>query len=408
MRITRTRTLLCILIFGLVLVIAGCALAKFAMAASGLMGSVYAAVQLTLLRRSRRPEPAPVETVIEQAPPPKPVERKPVRVEKPADVLTLVEEMLTRGRYALLLRPQLISNLTENQRARAMGLLAESMALTPEGEVALGDGGVGEEHSEDEYRQIVRVQSFFLDRYPVTNVQYHEFVAAGGYEQMSLWEPDVWPAVLDFVDRTGCVGPRFWSGGRYQRGHDDHPVVGVSWFEAAAFARWCGKRLLTDAEWVKAASWPVRLASNSRLQRKYPWGDSMDRSRANLWGSGPGCVVPVNHYPDGTSVGGVCQMIGNVWEWTSSDFDPDGARGLLLHNIVGGHSFKSLRGGAYDTYFDVQATCQFQSGDQALARKHNIGFRCALSACDLAATPPVAEASRSNPEEQPEMVEAVV
>jgi len=157
-------------------------------------------------------------------------------------------------------------------------------------------------------------------------------------------------------------------------------VVGVCWYEAMAYARWVGKRLPTDAEWVKAASWPVSLSASQRIQRRYPWGDSMERKRANLWGTGPNTTVAVDDYPDGVSVGGAYHLIGNVWEWTRGDF-----RGLpgLEGELTFDRPMKSLRGGAFDTYFDNQATCQFQSGEAAIARKPNIGFRCALSVCDL-------------------------
>jgi iron(II)-dependent oxidoreductase len=213
----------------------------------------------------------------------------------------------------------------------------------------------------------------------VTNRQFRQFVASGGYENMSLWEPEVWPALLDLVDRTGHPGPRFWKDGKYPRGQHDHPVTGVSWYEAAAYARWVGKRLPTDPEWVKAAAWPVSLPGTRCVERAYPWGDSMDRSRANLWGSGPGATVSVREHAAGASVGGVYQLIGNVWEWTGGDYgslDLDGEAG-------GTNLIKSLRGGAFDTYFDLQAGIQFQSGDYPLVRKHNIGFRCALGLCDL-------------------------
>ena len=143
---------------------------------------------------------------------------------------------------------------------------------------------------------------------------------------MAIWDQEIWPAVLDFVDQTGHPGPRFWHNGRYPRGEDNHPVVGVSWYEAAAYARWVGKRLPTDAEWVKAGSWPVALAGHPLLQRRYPWGEAMDRGRANLWGSGPGRTVSVDQFPGGVSVGGVQQLIGNVWEWTADAFALDERR----------------------------------------------------------------------------------
>src|SRR5690606_4631020 len=136
----------------------------------------------------------------------------------------------------------------------------------------------------------------YLDRYPVTNAEFLAFVEQGGYEQMSLWAEEIWPAVLDFVDLTGEAAPRFWRHGRPPVGKDQHPVVGVCWFEALAYARWVGKRLPTDPEWVKAGAWPVGGAGAKPRQRRYPWGDRMETDRANLWSSGRGDTVPVTTF----------------------------------------------------------------------------------------------------------------
>lgn len=295
----------------------------------------------------------------------------------------LIDQMLIEGRYALLLRPQIVSNLEPAQVKRALDELDKRMALVPDGDVILKasrfDNAEGEEESSLTDRQ-VQVESMFLDRYPVTNKQYYQFVKSGGYEQISLWDPTVWPAILDFVDSTGAPGPRYWKDGKYAAGEGEHPVVGVSWYEASAYARWVGKRLPSDPEWVKAGSWPVQVPGGRPLQRKHPWGDTMDRNQANLWGSGPGKTVPVQQFNNGGTVGGVYQLIGNVWEWTTSNF---GAWDAALRRVEAPTQMKSLRGGAYDTYFDSQANCQFQSGDSPMARKHNIGFRCALGVCDL-------------------------
>lgn len=106
----------------------------------------------------------------------------------------------------------------------------------------------------------------------------------------------------------------------------------------------------------------------------------MDRSCANLWGSGPNDTVPVDQFAQGVSVGGVYQLIGNVWEWTSNDFPPKHAAAEDWALEV---PMKSIRGGAFDTYFENQATCQFPSADTAIARKPNIGFRCAVSVRDV-------------------------
>jgi iron(II)-dependent oxidoreductase len=324
----------------------------------------------------------------------------------PQDTDGLIAQMLGQARYALLLRPQIAENLGERQYRRAFESLEHGMALVPDGEVVLGeaDEALDDDQLDEAERaackgRVIRVEHFFLDRFPVTNEQFRGFVQAGGYEQLNLWDESIWPAILDFVDLTGRPGPAFWQKGRYPAGLERHPVVGISWYEAMAYARWVGKRLPTDAEWVKAASWPVSLSASQRLQRRYPWGESMERKRANLWGSGPNTTVPVDDYPDGVSVGGAYHLIGNVWEWTRGDF-----RGIpgLHGELTFDRPMKSLRGGAFDTYFDNQATCQFQSGEAAIARKHNIGFRCALSVCDLHLARGLAETlAQSQPENAP-------
>lgn len=295
----------------------------------------------------------------------------------------LIAQMLNEGRYALLLRPQIVSNLEPEQVQRAMGELDQRMALVPDGDVILKASRCDSYEDADGHslsERIVHVEPMFLDRHLVTNKQYRAFVKAGGYEQISLWDPTVWPAILDFIDSTGHPGPRYWKDGTFLPGEADHPVVGICWYEASAYARWVGKRLPTDPEWVKAGGWPVPVPGGKPLQRKHPWGDTPDRLQANLWGSGPSKTVSVYEMTNGGSVGGVYQLIGNVWEWTTSNF---GAWDPAQRRVESPQQMKSLRGGAYDTYFDAQANCQFQSGDSPMARKHNIGFRCALSVCDL-------------------------
>jgi iron(II)-dependent oxidoreductase len=106
----------------------------------------------------------------------------------------------------------------------------------------------------------------------------------------------------------------------------------------------------------------------------------MDRRLANMWGNGVNGTVSVTASPGGTSVGGVQQLVGNAWEWTSSTFGNWEPVGRKIETTM---PLKAIRGGAYDTYFDPQSSCQFQSGETPLARKHNIGFRCALGFCDV-------------------------
>ncbi len=318
----------------------------------------------------------------------------------------LIEQMLDQSRYALLLRPQIASSLERNQFDQVTRALDAGMALVPDGEVVLGQSDEacsditysGGEPADMPAGRAVRVRPFFLDRYPLTNRQYYEFVAAGGYEKITLWEESILPAMLDFVDRTGHAGPRYWKNGCYLKGQENHPVVGISWYEALAYAGWVGKRLPTDAEWVKAGCWPVTISKTNRFQRRYPWGEMIDRKRANLWGSGPKKIVDVDKFEDGVSVGGVYQLIGNVWEWTSDDFRP---QQILPQDATLEVQLKGIHGGAFDTYFDNQATCLFQSGESALARRHNIGFRLAISVCDLALASASADDSRTRSPHHP-------
>jgi formylglycine-generating enzyme required for sulfatase activity len=295
---------------------------------------------------------------------------------------TPAEQMIAQGRVALLLRPQIAANLSSRELQTAHDSLNEVMAIVPQGPVAMRcrSHDILDAETAARSERLINVEGLLLDRYAVCNRDYLEFLRDGGYEQMSLWDEAIWPAVLGFVDRSGQPGPRFWENGTFPPGKDDYPVVGVSWYEASAYARWAGKRLPTDPEWVKAASWPVLTDASKPVQRRYPWGDSMDRRRANVWGSGYDGTVPVHIMADGASVNGVVQLIGNVWEWTNSTFgawEPNG------HKLETPHPLKSIRGGAYDTYFDTQAHCHFQSGAGPLDRKHNIGFRCALGFCDV-------------------------
>lgn len=313
-----------------------------------------------------------------------------VETPEPATVHTtddLISQMLREQRYALLLRPEIVENLTSAQRTQAREQLLQQMSLVPQGEIRLGrhetdgdfDAGADLQDGDSD-GIVVRVDAFVLDRTCVTNRQYQAFVDAGGYEQMAFWEPEIWPGVLDFVDQTGHPGPRFWRHGKFVPSLADHPVVGVSWYEAVAYARWAGKRLPTDPEWEKAAAWPVQMTAGRRPARRYPWGDSLEKARANLWLANIGGTTPVDSYPDGASIGGILQLIGNVWEWTSSNF---GAFAQFDDELVLPSVLKGVRGGAFDTYFEAHATCQFQSGEDPTARLPNIGFRCAVSLCDL-------------------------
>ncbi len=304
----------------------------------------------------------------------------------PKSTGALVDDLLNSGRYALLLRPAAKQHLSQLDVVRAVRQLDEAMALVPAGRVLLGQlaeqsnsaCGAADVDPKLVSRQLVNVPPVYLDRYAVTNEQFQQFVDAGGYEQLELWHEEALPALLDFVDQTGAPGPRYWYDSQYPAGEQRLPVVGVSWYEACAYSRWIGKQLPTDAEWTKAGAWPVESAPGRIAQRRYPWGESFDVRRANLYGCGNHKPSAVEEFPGGMSVGGIHQLIGNVWEWTATPLVELGDSTLHVSESV-----MSIRGGAFDTYFENQATCHYQSGEHPLSRRPNIGFRLALPMSDL-------------------------
>jgi iron(II)-dependent oxidoreductase len=252
----------------------------------------------------------------------------------------------------------------------AVERIDEAFALVPEGFVSIArsvlDAPGGEEID-------VETEPFLLQRRCVTNAEFRNFVVAGGYDDLSIWREEIWPHLISFHDQTEQPGPRFWRGGTYAAGTGDHPVVGIAYYEAEAYARWAGYRLPMESEWQMAASWRIR--SSALMFRRYPWGESIDTHRCNVWASGVGTTVPVGAHENGATPNGILQLIGNVWEWTCSEFEAVDASG---HPLVGDMLMHTIRGGAFDTYFSSQATSDFRTGQGCLIRSHNTGFRCAL------------------------------
>jgi iron(II)-dependent oxidoreductase len=185
----------------------------------------------------------------------------------------------------------------------------------------------------------VFVPAFKIDRAPVTNEEFARFVAEGGYTRREFWTEEGW----SWREKEDWQHPLYWSRDsasstssststtstssassswrvRAMFGEESlppgHPVSGISWYEAQAFARFAGKRLPTEAEWERAASWDA----DHKQKRLYAWGDD-DPSDArcnfdlNFWGT-----TPVGAFADGASAVGCLDMTGNIWEWTSSKF----------------------------------------------------------------------------------------
>jgi iron(II)-dependent oxidoreductase len=163
----------------------------------------------------------------------------------------------------------------------------------------------------------VEVAPFRMARAAVTHEEYLRFVEAGGYEDRRFWSDEGWT----WRTSVGAKHPVYWerAGGEYRLRRYDRlvplrphaAIIHVCWFEADAYCRWAGRRLPTEAEWELAASTPEK--------RPFPWGDAAAHDRANLDGRF-GCTVDVGAFPEGDGPYGHRQLFGNVWEWTSSDF----------------------------------------------------------------------------------------
>jgi len=285
--------------------------------------------------------------------------------------------MLQQGRHAVILREEVKWRTHpngENVLRQTADEIEQRMALVPAGSVALArtlDGETGPPEED------IAVEPFLLDVHTVTNGRFQKFVDSGGYDSLEYWPEEIWPHLIELKDLTGQPGPRFWRQGRCNALLLDHPVVGISWYEAQAFALWVGQRLPTEAEWQMAASWHIH--SSTDMLRRFPWGDALDNQRCNIWSSRHGTTVPVNTYPTGAAPNHVLQLVGNVWEWTDSEYSIADEAG---RPIVGEMPMHVVRGGAFDTYFEVQATSHFRTGQLALARPHNVGFRCATNLAD--------------------------
>ncbi|MFI6091157.1 ergothioneine biosynthesis protein EgtB [Streptomyces sp. NPDC051218] len=229
------------------------------------------------------------------------------------------------------------------------------------------------------------VPPFFIDTTPVTNADYQRFIADGGYEEQRWWAPAGW----DMVRGNGLSAPLFWrrEGGQWLRRHfgtveavpPDEPVLHVSWYEADAYARWAGRRLPSEEEWEKAA----RHDPATDRSMRYPWGDTDPTpERANL-GQRHLRPAPAGSYPAGESPLGVRQLIGDVWEWTSSDFLPYPGFAPFPYreysDVFFGGDYKVLRGGAFSVD-EVACRGTFRNWDHPIRRQIFSGFRTARDA----------------------------
>ena len=260
------------------------------------------------------------------------------------------------------------------------------MVLVPAGDFTMGSTTGNTDGNFDEQPvHTVYLNAFYIDKYEVTNAQFKSFIDAGGYTTQAFWSVAGWSA------RTthGWTQPYWWTAGTYHSGPawPDFPVVGVTWYEAEAYANFAGKRLPTEAEWEKAA--------RGTDQRTYPWGNSIGSSRANYFGSGDpfdNSSTPVGFYDgqlsrtrprfqttNSPSPYGAYDMAGNVWEWVADWYDGNYYSVSPSSNppgpLTGSH--RVLRGGAWG-YDPAYLRSAFRNDDGYPSyRSNTVGFRCA-------------------------------
>lgn len=226
------------------------------------------------------------------------------------------------------------------------------------------------------------VEAFHIDTAPVTCGAYQRFIEDGGYTDERWWAPEGWA----MVGEHGLHAPLFWhrDAGQWLRRRfgvtepvaADEPVLHVSWYEADAYARWAGRRLPTEAEWEKAA----RHDPASGRSLRYPWGDEDPTpERANL-GQRHLRPAAAGAYASGRSPAGAGQMIGDVWEWTSSDFLPYPGFAAFPYReyseVFFGPGHKVLRGGSF-AVDAVACRGTFRNWDLPVRRQIFSGFRTA-------------------------------
>jgi formylglycine-generating enzyme required for sulfatase activity len=253
----------------------------------------------------------------------------------------------------------------------------EGMVLIPSGEFTMGTDAVDKKNhalsvgltkpwfADESPERRVDTQSFYIDKYEVTNRQYYIFCQA-----------------------TDHMPPRFWGGQKYPEGKGDLPVTNVTFYDAAAFAEWAGKRLPTETEWEKAARGPIGNI--------FPWGNNFNWDAANISHTSRKKIghqlKPVGSFPEGVSSYGVHDMIGNAWEWVwdyylpypnneyqSKDFGKKYivVRGLSYLGV--GHFPKK----SYKKVVALKARASYREKLNPFSRKKDVGFRCAKDKAPL-------------------------
>ena len=268
-------------------------------------------------------------------------------------------------------------NEEEGRRKKEEGRLITDSRLpitdSPAIEIPGGEFYMGSDAAEaldnERSRHLCYLEAYSIDRYPVTCRQYRDFMESGGYQNPDWWSADGWKWLQSAkVDR-----PLYWS---ENPAFNNHPVCGVSWYEAEAYCNFTGKRLPSEAEWEKAASWDA----TNQTYRIYPWGEEQPNGSLCNHGNNIANTSPVDAFGKGASASGCCDMLGNVWEWTASTFDAYPGfesypyRGYSQVYFDGEH--RVLKGGSWAT-FPQALRSSFRNWYYPGVRQIISGFRCA-------------------------------
>jgi len=232
----------------------------------------------------------------------------------------------------------IISNFNASQKAE------DSMVLIPSGEFIMGKNTTIPSDWQPEHK--VKVNSFYMDRYEVSNQEYHNFCIA-----------------------TKNPFPQFWGMKEFKSGLDfpNFPVVGVSFTDAEKYAKWSGKRLPTEAEWEYAAR-------GGMTGKNFPWGDTADSTLVNYGKKYKGILKVGSFPPNGY---GLYDITGNVWEWASDFYDSDYYSSSPFENPTGSERgrFKVIRGGSWHSG-PMCVQTYYRNGLPPSWVDFAVGFRC--------------------------------
>jgi iron(II)-dependent oxidoreductase len=304
-------------------------------------------------------------------------------------VYALVEQHEAQHQETMLQAVDLRTQATPYPRVRHAPRVAArrvddtDRVVVPAGPFTMGSDDATSTYDNERPAHTGHVAAFALDRFPVTCRRYAAFVADGGYGREELWSERGWA----WVGETGSAAPQGWipdaAGGWLVRRFSQlgpldprEPVEHVSYFEAEAFAGWAGGRLPTEVEWEKAAAHDPATGRT----RRYPWGDTPPTPRtANVDRRRRG-PAPVGSYPAGASAYGVEQLLGDVYEWTSSPFAPYPGYATFPYaeysEVFFGGDYRVLRGASWATRPCV-ARSSFRNWDHPYRRQIFAGVRVA-------------------------------